>query len=196
MIKRCFDIFFSITGLILLFPYLVFIAIIVKLDSKGPIIFKQNRVGKNNIDFVLYKYRTMYVTFKKKSNLTLGNNDSRITKAGYYLRKFKLDELPQLFNILKGDMSFVGPRPELRYFVNKYQPNYFEVLKIKPGLTGLASLKYKDEDELLKTAENPEAFYLNTILPNKIELNKLYIKSKSLTLDIKIIIKTIFLFLK
>ncbi|MCB4797649.1 sugar transferase [Neotamlana laminarinivorans] len=196
MIKRCFDIFFSIAGLILLFPYLVFIAIIVKLDSKGPIIFKQNRVGKNNIDFVLYKYRTMYVTFKKKSNLTLGNNDSRITKAGYYLRKFKLDELPQLFNILKGDMSFVGPRPELRYFVNKYQPNYFEVLKIKPGLTGLASLKYKDEDELLKTAENPEAFYLNTILPNKIELNKLYIKSKSLTLDVKIIIKTIFLFLK
>ncbi|KJD36044.1 glycosyl transferase [Tamlana sedimentorum] len=192
MIKRCFDIFFSITGLLILFPLLICIAILVKFDSKGSVFFKQTRIGKNNKKFTLFKYRTMFISSKTSSNLTIGNNDARITNLGYYLRKHKLDELPQLFNILKGDMSFVGPRPEIPYFVKKYKPEYLEVLNVKPGLTGLASLKYKNEDELLKNTQNPETVYLNTILPDKIKLNKTYINSQSLALDIKILIKTIF----
>lgn len=192
MIKRCFDIIFSITGLLILFPLLFCIAVFVKLDSNGSVIFKQIRVGKNNKKFILFKYRTMFTSTKTAPNLTLGNNDTRVTKLGYYLRKYKLDELPQLFNIIKGDMSFVGPRPETPYFVDKYKPEYLEVLNVKPGLTGLASLKYKNEDELLKNTQNPEEYYLNTILPDKIKLNKTYINSQSLALDIKILIKTIF----
>ncbi|MCB4808540.1 sugar transferase [Tamlana sp. 62-3] len=192
MVKRCFDVFFSITGLLILFPLFILLAIFIKLDSKGSVFFKQIRVGKNSKNFVLYKYRTMFTNSKTSSNLTLGNDDERITKMGFYLRKLKLDELPQLVNIIKGDMSFVGPRPEIPYFVSKYKPEYLEVLNVKPGLTGLASLKYKNEDELLKNTQNPENVYLNTILPDKIKLNKTYINSQSLALDIKIIIKTIF----
>ncbi|KJD33156.1 glycosyl transferase [Tamlana nanhaiensis] len=190
--KRCFDILFSITGLILLFPILVCVAILVKLDSKGSVIFKQERVGKNNSNFTLYKFRTMRTLQNPSSCLTIGNTDTRITNVGYYLRTFKLDELPQLLNILKGDMSFVGPRPELRYFINKYSGTDLEVLQVKPGLTGLASLKYKNEDELLKAAENPEHYYITTILPDKIRLNKIYIETQSFFLDVKIIFKTIF----
>lgn len=155
MLKRLFDVVFSVIGIILLFPILLLISILIKLDSKGPILFIQGRVGKNNKDFNIFKFRTMSVQSNKKGLLTLGNNDSRITKMGYVLRRYNIDEFPQLINILKGDMSFVGPRPELRYYVNFYNDDDMKIFDVRPGITGLASLKYRNEVELLKTAKDP-----------------------------------------
>ncbi|MFI1773810.1 sugar transferase [Thalassobellus citreus] len=191
MIKRSFDIVFSIITLLLLFPFLLLIALLIKLDSKGPVLFIQGRVGKHNKDFNILKFRTMYMQSQNKGLLTLGNHDSRITKIGYFLRRYKIDEFPQLINILKGDMSFVGPRPELRYYVNFYNEDDLKIFKIKPGITGLASLKYRNEVELLKTAKNPEAFYINTIIPDKLKYNKEYIKKRSFFFDLKLIFITI-----
>ena len=138
MIKRAFDVVFSLIGLVLLAPLLILIAIIIKLDSKGPVLFIQGRVGKNNKDFKIFKFRTMRVQSHKKGLLTLGNDDSRITKTGYFLRRYKIDEFPQLINILIGDMSFVGPRPELRYYVNFYNEDDMGIFAVRPGITGLA----------------------------------------------------------
>lgn len=135
--KRCFDIVFSLIGLIILLPILILIAIIIKIDSKGPILFLQGRVGKNNKDFNIYKFRTMRIQSETEGLLTLGNHDSRITKVGYFLRLYKIDEFPQLINILKGDMSFVGPRPELRYYVNFYSEDDMKIFVVRPGITGL-----------------------------------------------------------
>lgn len=191
MSKRLFDIVFSILGLIVLFPILLIIGILIKLDSKGPIFFTQGRVGKNNIDFEIFKFRTMRMQSDKKGLLTLGNNDSRITKIGYFLRRYKIDEFPQLINIIKGDMSFVGPRPELRYYVNFYNEDDLKIFKVRPGITGLASLKYRNEVELLKTAKNPEEFFIKTIIPDKLKFNKVYIKKQNFFFDLKLIGLTI-----
>ncbi|WP_370476210.1 sugar transferase [Tamlana flava] len=187
IIKRIFDVVLSLIGLILLFPILLLLAILIKLDSKGPVLFIQGRVGKNNKDFNIYKFRTMRVQSEKKGLLTLGNNDSRITKIGYFLRRYKIDEFPQLINILKGDMSFVGPRPELRYYVNFYGEDDMKIFLVKPGITGLASLKYRNEVELLKSAENSEEFFIKTVIPNKLKLNKEYIKKRNFFFDLKLI---------
>lgn len=192
IVKRCFDIFFSLLALVLLTPFLLLIGILIKTDSKGPVLFKQFRVGKNNRDFTIFKFRTMYVNSEKNNLLTLGDSDSRITRLGYYLRQFKLDELPQLFNVFIGNMSFVGPRPELRHYVNYYSETDLRVLSVKPGITGLASLKYRNEVELLKAAENPESFYINSILPDKLQIEKTYLSNRNFWLDIKILFQTVF----
>ncbi len=191
MLKRGFDIFFSILGLFITAPFLILISILIKLESKGSALFIQGRVGKNNKDFNIYKFRTMKVLSDKKGLLTLGNNDSRITKIGYFLRRYKIDEFPQLFNILKGDMSFVGPRPELRYYVNFYNEDDMKIFSVRPGITGLASLKYRNEVELLEAAENPEEYFVNTIIPDKLKYNKEYIKKRSFFFDLKLIALTI-----
>lgn len=191
MSKRIFDIIFSIIGLVIFLPLLLIIAILIKLDSKGPVFFVQARVGKHNKDFNIYKFRTMRIESDKKGLLTLGNNDSRITKTGYFLRRYKIDEFPQLINILKGDMSFVGPRPELRYYVNFYNEDDMTIFQVRPGITGLASLKYRNEVELLKAAKNPEEFFIKTIIPDKLKFNKEYIKKSNLFFDFKLIWLTI-----
>lgn len=191
IIKRAFDIVFSALGLILLAPILLLIAILIKLDSKGPVLFIQGRVGKNNKDFNIYKFRTMRKQSEKGGLLTLGNNDSRITKIGYFLRRYKIDEFPQLINILKGDMSFVGPRPELRYYVNFYNEDDMKIFQVRPGITGLASLKYRNEVELLKAAKDPETFFIETIIPDKLKFNKEYIKRRNFFFDLKLIALTV-----
>jgi len=192
MTKRIFDIVFSCLGLILLAPVLVVLAIIIKLDSKGPVLFIQPRVGLNNKDFNIFKFRTMQMESDKKGLLTLGNKDSRITKVGYFLRRYKIDEFPQLLNIVIGDMSFVGPRPELRKYVNYYPQEDLSVLSVRPGITGLASIEFRNEVELLKAAKDPENYFIESIIPEKLKLNKLYIEKRSFWFDLKLIIITIY----
>ncbi|TGV03967.1 sugar transferase [Flavivirga rizhaonensis] len=187
MLKRSFDVVLSIIGLCVLSPFLILISVLIILDSKGPILFVQGRVGKNNIDFNIFKFRTMRVQSQNKGLLTLGNNDSRITKVGYFLRRYKIDEFPQLINILKGDMSFVGPRPELRHYVNFYSEDDMQIFSVRPGITGLASLKYRNEVELLKAAKDPEDFFINTIIPDKLKYNKEYIRKRNFFFDLKLI---------
>ncbi|MEO6696128.1 MAG: sugar transferase [Ignavibacteria bacterium] len=190
MTKRAFDVVFSFAGLIILSPVFLITAIIIKADSKGEVLYRQSRVGKNNSDFLLYKFRTMSKGSDTKSLLTIGNNDQRITRAGYYLRKYKLDELPQLINVLKGEMSFVGPRPEVRKYVNLYTKEQMRVLVIKPGITDLASIHYRNENEILKNTADPEKYYTDEIMPHKLKMNIAYINDRSFFKDIKIIFKT------
>jgi lipopolysaccharide/colanic/teichoic acid biosynthesis glycosyltransferase len=175
MLIRFFDILFSLIGLILISPFFIIICIIVLLDSKGSIFYIQKRVGKNNIDFNLLKFRTMYSGSDKSGLLTIGNNDKRITSSGYFLRKYKLDELPQLINVLLGEMSIVGPRPEVRKYVDLYSEEQKKILNIRPGVTDYASVEYFSENEILKNSDNPEQIYVNEILPKKIKLNLKYI---------------------
>ncbi len=190
MIKRGIDILFSLIGLICLFPFFIFISFFIFITSKGGVFFVQLRVGKNNKDFKLYKFRTMFLNSDSKGLLTVGNNDKRITKLGYYLRKNKLDELPQLINVLNGTMSLVGPRPEVRKYVNLYNSEQKSILEVKPGITDFASLMYYNENEILANSVNPEQTYINEIMPIKLELNKQYINEMSLFTDLKIIFKT------
>ena len=190
MIKRGIDILFSLIGLICLFPFFIFISFLIFITSKGGVFFVQLRVGKNNKDFKLYKFRTMVLNSDNKGLLTVGNNDKRITKLGYYLRKNKLDELPQLINVLNGTMSLVGPRPEVRKYVNLYNSEQKSILDVKPGITDLASIMYFNENEILANSVNPEQTYINEIMPIKLELNKQYINEMSLFTDLKIIFKT------
>lgn len=190
MIKRGIDILFSLIGLICLFPFFIFISFFIFITSKGGVFFVQLRVGKNNKDFKLYKFRTMFLNSDNKGLLTVGNNDKRITKLGYYLRKNKLDELPQLINVLNGTMSLVGPRPEVRRYVNLYNSEQKSILDVKPGITDLASIMYYNENEILANSVNPEQTYINEIMPIKLELNKQYINEMSLLTDLKIIFKT------
>ena len=190
MIKRGIDILFSLIGLICLFPFFIFISFFIFITSKGGVFFVQLRVGKNNKDFKLYKFRTMFLNSDSKGLLTVGNNDKRITKLGYYLRKNKLDELPQLINVLNGTMSLVGPRPEVRRYVNLYNSEQKSILEVKPGITDFASLMYYNENEILANSVNPEQTYINEIMPIKLELNKQYINEMSLLTDLKIIFKT------
>ena len=191
MIKRSFDVFFSGLGLIVLAPFLLIIAIIIKYDSKGPVFFIQPRVGLHNKNFNIFKFRTMFVESENKGLLTIGNRDSRVTRVGYFLRRYKIEEFPQLINIIKGDMSFVGPRPELRKYVNYYSEEDMVVLSVRPGITGLASIEYRNEVELLKTAKDPEAFFINEIIPEKNKLNKIYIEKSNFWLDLKLILLTV-----
>ncbi|WP_445955355.1 sugar transferase [Yeosuana sp.] len=192
MVKRGFDLMFSCIGILVLAPVLCVIAIIIKLDSKGPVLFIQPRVGKNNKDFNIFKFRTMFVASDKSGLLTLGNRDSRITKVGFFLRRYKIDEFSQLINILMGTMSFVGPRPELRKYVNYYPPEDLVVLSVKPGITGLASIEFRNEVELLKAAQDPETYFIESIIPKKLKLNKIYIQKSSLWFDLKLIAMTVF----
>ena len=191
MIKRLFDIIISFLALVILLPVLIIISIWVLLDSKGGILYRQRRVGKNNHDFTLLKFRTMHPGADTKGLLTVGERDPRISGAGYSLRRTKLDELPQLINILAGDMSLVGPRPEVRKYVALYTDEQLKVLDIRPGLTDNASLAYIDESEILAKSEDPEKTYIETILPAKLELNLQYIRERSMGKDIGIIFRTI-----
>ena len=190
MMKRCFDIVISFTTLVLLIPLMVIVATIIKLNSEGPVFFKQERIGKGFRPFWIYKFRTMQQA-PIGLQVTVGN-DPRITRVGWFLRQMKIDELPQLINILKGEMSFVGPRPEVPQYVQLYKQDYQEILTVRPGLTDLASLKYRDEAALLARATNPEEEYTTRVLPDKIELAKDYLRQASLLFDLKIIFKTLF----
>jgi len=187
---RFFDILFSFIGLIILFPFLIIIALLIKITSKGPIFYKQMRVGISNIDFLVWKFRTMHTNADKTGLLTVGGRDPRITTIGYYLRKFKLDELPQLFNVLFGSMSVVGPRPEVRKYVELYTFEQQKVLLVKPGITDWASIVYRDENVILEKSSNPEHDYIQLILPDKIRYNLIFIEKRSLTEYFKIIITT------
>lgn len=191
MLKRLFDLFFSVLGLIILSPLLLIISLFILVDSKGGVIFIQQRVGKNNKNFSLFKFRTMAPNSDKSGLLTIGNRDRRITNVGKWLRKYKLDELPQLLNIFIGDMSFVGPRPEVRKYVDLYNYGQLKVLAIKPGLTDYASLKYINEGEILASYSDPEKAYIDKIMPEKLTLNLQYIKEQSFLTDIKILAKTV-----
>ena len=190
-IKRLFDILASLFGILVMAIPMIIISIAIKLDSKGPVFFKQKRVKKNNKDFTILKFRTMVVDAPKLGMTITVGDDPRITKVGKFLRKTKLDEFPQLFNVLVGDMSFVGPRPEVRKYVDMYSDSDRDILKIRPGITDLASIKYRDESEILDKSDNPEKTYVEEIMPNKIELNKQYIENINLLNDIKIILQTL-----
>jgi lipopolysaccharide/colanic/teichoic acid biosynthesis glycosyltransferase len=177
---RLFDIMFSILGLILLFPLFVVIYLFVILESKGGGFYIQSRVGKDGIDFKLLKFRSMSCGSDKKSLITIGGNDPRMTKIGIIIRRYKLDELPQLFNVLIGDMSLVGPRPEVRKYVNLYSREQLKVLNIRPGITDYASIEYVDENVILGSAIDPDKVYIEEIMPDKIRLNMKYINNRSL----------------
>lgn len=189
-LKRLFDIVASFCGIVILFPLIVIVSILIKLTSKGPVLFKQVRVTKNGRLFKIYKFRTMRENSEGNKQITVGN-DSRITGVGHILRKTKLDELPQLFNVLKGEMSLVGPRPEVPKYVELYTEEQREILKVSAGITDYASIYFSNESELLGEAENPEEFYIKKIMTYKIELNKKYIKEIGIVTDIKLIILTI-----
>jgi len=188
---RFFDVIISVLLLVLLFPFMLLAVLLIKISSKGPAIFCQQRVGKNDINFTLFKFRTMYVNTNNKTSLTIGNRDNRVTKVGYYLRKYKIDELPQLYNVLKNDMSIVGPRPELRKYVEMYSQEQRKVLEIKPGITDYASIHFRHENELLAIQTDPETFYVNDIMPVKIQLNSLYASKMNLWVYFVIIFNTL-----
>lgn len=189
---RFLDLFFSIIGVIVIAPVLLIIAILIKITSKGPIIYKQKRVGYHNLDFEVFKFRTMKIGADKHGLLTVGGRDSRITQVGFYLRKYKLDELPQLFNVLIGEMSLVGPRPEVRKYVDKYTPSQMKVLSIKPGITDWASILYRNENIILEKSNNPEYDYISTIIPDKISHNLIFIENYGVLEYFKIIFSTFF----
>ena len=190
MLKRIFDITLSLFGLIILLPFMLIIAIFIKFDSKGSIFFKQIRVTKGGREFKILKYRTMRVGSDKYSQITVGK-DERITKIGSFLRKYKLDEIPQLINVLIGDMSLVGPRPEVPKYVVLYTDEQKEILKVRAGITDYASIEFSDENDLLASEKNPEEAYIEKIMPKKIELNKKYLSEISVLTDIRIILLTI-----
>ena len=192
MMKRMFDIVVAAAALVVLFPLLVLSALLIKLDSPGPIFFKQERIGRNFRPFWIYKFRTMAQDAPARGGLVTIGEDARVTRVGRLLRKSKIDEIPQLTNILKGDMALVGPRPEVRYYVELFRRDYEEILKVRPGLTDLASLKYRDEAALLGKAANPEDEYRTRVLPDKIRLAKDYLRRSSFLFDLSLILKTLF----
>ncbi|MCX6281826.1 MAG: sugar transferase [Bacteroidetes bacterium] len=177
---RFFDILFSVCGLVLCLPLFIVIAMGISLDSRGGVFYYQLRVGRNNKDFRLLKFRSMRTNSDKKIGLTIGSRDSRITRVGFYLRRLKLDELPQLFNVLTGEMSLVGPRPEIRKYVDLYTSEQKRVLSVKPGITDYASLEYINENEILGKSAHPEKVYIESIMPAKIDLNMRFINDPSL----------------
>lgn len=195
-IKRVFDFIASLCGLIVLSPILIIIAICIKIDSKGPVFFLQKRVGKNKEIFEIYKFRTMVTDAENLGKQITVGNDSRITRVGKIIRKCKLDEIPQLINVLKGEMSLVGPRPEVPKYVDLYDNYQEQVLLVKPGITDYASIEFRNENDILGGSINPEKTYIDEIMPAKIELNMKYIKNISLVEDFKLIINTILAILK
>lgn len=190
MFIRLFDIAISIIALLILLLPIIIISILIKIEDGGSIVFKQVRIGKNNSKFTLYKFRSMTEKTDNKSLLTIGLKDNRITQIGFFIRKYKIDELPQLINVIKGEMSLVGPRAEVEKYVNIYTAEQKEVLKVRPGITDYASIKFINENELLEQADNPERKYIEEILPQKIELNYIYIKNRSIKEYFKILIFT------
>lgn len=191
MIKRLFDFLFSTFGLLILSPFFLLIALWIRLDSQGPVFYRQERIGLNRVPFLLFKFRTMHTGADRGNAITIGHRDPRITRAGYYLRKFKLDELPQLLNVLLGTMSLVGPRPELKKFVDLYTPEQQQVLTIKPGITDYASIEFRNENELLAGKPDPIDFYIHEIMPVKLTLNLRYLNSQSFWGDLVIIFRTL-----
>lgn len=188
--KRLFDLLASGIGLILVGPLFLILAIWIKLDSKGPVFYRQVRVGKDNKDFRIYKFRSMRVGSDKGSLITVGGHDPRITRSGYFIRKFKLDELPQLINVFIGDMSLVGPRPEVRRYVDYWTPEQMHVLDVRPGITDPASIRYRNENELLEQAEDPDKYYIEVIMQDKIKLYLDYVQHHTFWGDIKLIFQT------
>jgi lipopolysaccharide/colanic/teichoic acid biosynthesis glycosyltransferase len=177
---RIFDIVFSFVGILLCFPLFIIIYLLIVIESKGGGFYIQKRVGRNNIDFSLYKFRSMGIGSDKKGLITIGGRDPRMTRVGYIIRRFKLDELPQLLNVFVGDMSFVGPRPEVRKYVEMYSEAQRQVLSVRPGITDYASIEYVDENEILGSATDPEKVYIEEIMPHKIRLNMKFIEHKSI----------------
>lgn len=188
--KRTCDIILSAIGLLCLSPLLLLVALWVKLDSPGPVFYRQVRVGRNNQDFRIYKFRSMYTDSDKRGLITIGGRDPRVTHAGYYIRKFKLDELPQLINVLVGDMSFVGPRPEVRKYVNLYMPEQMHVLDVRPGITDAASIKYRNENDILATQPEPERYYIEVIMQDKLRINLDYVANHTIRGDLRLILNT------
>ena len=191
VMKRAFDIMVSLTGLVVVLPLLPVVAVAIKWDSPGPIFFKQRRMGRGFRPFFIYKFRTMVENAPALGISITAGRDPRITRVGQFLRQTKLDELPQLINVLKGDMSLVGPRPEVPRYVELFREDYKEILQIRPGITDLASLQYRDEAAILGQSENPEEEYVRRVLPEKIRLAKDYMNQSSLCFDIMLIFKTL-----
>ena len=190
MLKRFLDLSFSLAVLLLIAPLLIFIGIAIKWGSKGPVFYRQERIGKDGKPFQIFKFRTMRPDSDKLGLLTVGGRDPRITAIGYYLRKYKLDELPQFLNVLAGEMSIVGPRPEVKKYVDLYSTEQKRVLEVKPGITDYASLLYKDENDVLAKYPNPEQAYIDIVMPHKLKINLEYINNRSFWMDLKIIALT------
>lgn len=188
--KRLFDIVVSFIILCCFFPFGILLSIAIAIESRGGVFYGQERIGKNGVPFRLWKFRTMRKDADKLGKLTVGMRDPRITRVGLFIRKVKLDEFPQFLNVLSGEMSIVGPRPEVKEYVDLYTEDQREVLKVKPGITDYASLEYFKENELLGQSENPRETYINEVMPAKIELNKKYIASPGIGTDLKIMWKT------
>ena len=188
--KRLFDIVASGCGLLVLSPVLLIVAIWIKLDSRGPVFYRQVRVGYKNKDFRIFKFRSMWIGADKGSLVTIGGRDPRVTRSGYFIRKYKLDELPQLINVFIGDMSLVGPRPEVRHYVDYWTPEQMRVLDVRPGITDPASIKFRNENELMGQAENPEEYYIHVIMQEKIKLYLEYVANASFLYDLKLILQT------
>lgn len=189
--KRLFDIVASGLGLIVLSPLFLILAIWIKQDSKGPVFYRQVRVGKDNRDFRIFKFRSMRVGSDKGSLVTIGGRDPRVTRSGYWIRKFKLDELPQLINVFIGDMSLVGPRPEVRHYVDYWTPEQMHVLDVRPGITDPASIKFRNENELMGKAEDPEKYYIEVIMQEKIKIYLEYVENYSFMGDIGLVFNTL-----
>ena len=194
--KRLFDIVASGLGLIILSPLFLILAIWINLDSKGPVFYRQVRVGRYNNEFRIFKFRSMRVGSDKGSLVTIGGRDPRVTKSGYWIRKFKLDELPQLINVFIGDMSLVGPRPEVRHYVDYWSPEQMHVLDVRPGITDPASIKFRNENELMEKAEDPEKYYIEVIMQEKIKLYLEYVEKHSFFYDLGLIFKTFWVIVK
>jgi len=190
-VKRLFDIIASALGLIVLSPLFLVLAVWIKVDSKGPVFYRQTRVGWHNKDFRIFKFRSMRVGADKGSLVTIGGRDPRITKSGYYIRKYKLDEFPQLINVLIGDMSLVGPRPEVRHYVDYWTPEQMRVLDVRPGITDPASIKFRNENELMAQADDPEQYYINVIMQEKLRLYLEYVDNQSFLYDLRLIFATL-----
>ena len=189
--KRLFDILVSLAGLLLLQPFFVVIAILIKMDSAGPVFFRQQRIGRNFTRFIIYKFRTMVVDAEKNGLRITSRGDNRVTRVGRILRKLKIDELPQLINVLKGEMSLVGPRPEVEEYVKLYEQDYTEILKSRPGITDVSSIIFREEEVVLKNQIDPEWYYKKILLPEKIRLSKEYTKNSSFLYDLKLVLTTI-----
>lgn len=188
--KRLFDIIASGLGLIVLSPLFAILAVWIKADSRGPVFYRQIRVGRGNKDFRLYKFRSMRPDSDKLGLITVGGRDPRVTRSGYYIRKYKLDEFPQLINVFIGDMSLVGPRPEVRKYVDMYTPGQMRVLSVRPGITSLASIRYRNENDILAAAEDPDRCYIEKVMPDKLAIDLEYVASATLWNDIKLIFST------
>jgi lipopolysaccharide/colanic/teichoic acid biosynthesis glycosyltransferase len=190
--KRCFDVAAAAAGCIVLSPFFLIISLFVWLSSEGPVIFRQRRVGRNGTDFIMFKFRTMRVAEGAEEGRFDAGDLSRTTKTGRILRRYKLDELPQLWNVLKGDMSMVGPRPEIRYWVDRYPEKWAAILVVRPGITDPASMMFRHEEELLAASKDPRKLYGDIILPKKLELYESYVHSYTVLSDIMLIVQTLF----